>query len=69
VTTMDIKHSDSGQWSPQSGDGPSQMMEAKEVEHLLRTLHQSWDHGEVRSAMMRVSDLFPQCECNCVEFQ
>lgn len=59
--SMETAHSNSGPWSPEPGD-LSQMMEAREVEHLLRTLHQSLEHDEVRSALLRVQELFPLCE-------
>ena len=55
------EQSDSGRWSPKPGDS-SQMTEAREVEHLLRTLHQSWEHDELRAALLRVQELFPLCE-------
>ncbi|XP_070193267.1 leucine-rich repeat serine/threonine-protein kinase 2-like isoform X2 [Littorina saxatilis] len=61
---METEQSDSGRWSPKPGAGDtSQMMEAKEVEHLLRTLHQSWEHDELRTALLRVQELFPLSPC------
>ena len=60
-SSMETDQSDSGRWSPKPVDS-SQMMEAREVEHLLRTLHQSWEHDELQRALLRVLELFPLCE-------
>lgn len=49
---------DSGRWSPKPGES-SHLMEAREIEQLLRTLHQSWEEGELKQALKRVEELFP----------
>ncbi|XP_076448668.1 uncharacterized protein LOC143285291 [Babylonia areolata] len=59
---METEQADSGRWSPKPGDS-SQMMEAREVEHLLRTLHQSWEHDELHRVLCRVQELFPVSPC------
>ncbi|KAK7465037.1 hypothetical protein BaRGS_00037776 [Batillaria attramentaria] len=55
---VDVEVVDSGRWSPKPGES-SGLMEAKEVEHLLRTLRQSWEHDELKQALTRVQELFP----------
>ena len=64
--SMETAQSNSGPWSPEPGDS-SQMMEAREVEHLLRTLHQSLEHDEVCNALLRVQELFPLCELRIMQ--
>lgn len=55
-----VEQVDSGRWSPKPGE-PSHLTEAREVEHLLRTLNSSWEHDELKRSLARVEQLFPIC--------
>ncbi|XP_025107353.1 leucine-rich repeat serine/threonine-protein kinase 2-like isoform X2 [Pomacea canaliculata] len=57
-----VEQVDSGRWSPKPGE-PSHLTEAREVEHLLRTLNSSWEHDELKRSLARVEQLFPISPC------